>query len=71
MNKKLSILVIGSLNMDLILKTERIPLVGESFLGKEYKYMPGGKGANRAVAAARLGSDVTFVGKIGKDYNGI
>ena len=71
MNKKLSILVIGSLNMDLILKTERIPLVGESFLGKEYKYMPGGKGANRAVAAARLGSDVTFVGKIGKDSNGI
>jgi len=71
MNKKLSILVIGSVNMDLILKTERIPLVGESFLGKEYKYMPGGKGANRAVAAARLGSDVTFVGKIGKDSNGI
>ena len=71
MNKKLSILVIGSLNMDLILKTERIPLIGESFLGKEYKYMPGGKGANRAVAAARLGSDVTFVGKIGKDSNGI
>ena len=71
MNKKVSILVIGSLNMDLILKTERIPLVGESLLGKEYKYMSGGKGANRAVAAARLGSDVTFVGKIGKDSNGI
>ena len=57
--------------MDLILKTERIPLAGESLLGKEYKYSLGGKGANRAVAAARLGSDVTFVGKIGKDYNGI
>jgi len=69
--KKPSILVIGSLNMDLILRTERMPLVGESFLGKEYKCMPGGKGANRAVAAARLGSDVTFVGKIGKDSNGI
>jgi len=71
MNKKLSILVIGSLNMDLILKTERIPLIGESFLGKEYKYMPGGKGANRAIAAARLGANVTFAGKIGKDSNGI
>jgi len=71
MNKKVSILVIGSLNMDLILKTERIPLVGESFLGKEYKYSPGGKGANKAIAAARLGADVTFAGKIGKDSNGI
>jgi len=71
MNNKLSILIIGSLNMDLILKTERIPLAGESFLGKEYKYSPGGKGANRAVAAARLGANVTFVGKIGKDSNSI
>lgn len=69
--KKPSILVIGSLNMDLILITERMPLAGESFLGKEYKYSPGGKGANRAIAAARLGANVTFAGKIGKDSNGI
>jgi len=71
MNNKLSILIIGSLNMDLILKTERIPFAGESLLGKEYKYSPGGKGANRAIAAARLGANVTFAGKIGKDNNGI
>ena len=71
MNKKSSILVIGSLNMDLVLKTKRIPFAGESLLGKEYKYSPGGKGANRAIAAARLGANVTFAGKIGKDSNGI
>lgn len=63
MNKKVSILVIGSLNMDLVLKTKRIPLAGESLLGKEYKYSPGGKGANRAITAARLGANVTLLVK--------
>jgi len=71
MNKIPSILVIGSINMDLVLKTSRIPLRGESLLGTHYQYFSGGKGANQAVAAARLGASVSFAGKIGKDFNGI
>jgi ribokinase len=66
-----SILVIGSINMDLVLKTDRIPFIGESLFGNYYQYSPGGKGANQAVAAARLGATVDFVGKVGKDFNGI
>ena len=65
-----SILVVGSINMDLVLQTERVPLAGESFFGKDYRYVPGGKGANQAVAAARLGADVTFVGRVGDDAHG-
>ena len=71
MNKIPSILVIGSINMDLVLKTTRIPLAGESLLGTDYQYFSGGKGANQAVAASRLGASVSFAGKIGKDFNGI
>lgn len=68
--RKPSILVVGSINMDLVLQTERAPLAGESFIGDEYGYVPGGKGANVAVSAARLGADVTFVGRIGDDAHG-
>ncbi len=70
MERTPAILVVGSINMDLVLQTERAPLAGESFIGREYGYVPGGKGANQAVAAARLGADVTFVGKIGADAHG-
>ena len=70
MNSKPSVLVIGSINMDLVLKSEKVPVGGETVLGESYAYIPGGKGANQGVAAARLGADVTFVGRVGEDANG-
>ena len=54
------LLVIGSINMDLVMELEKVPEAGETVLGRSYSYIPGGKGANQAVAAARLGGRVTF-----------
>ena len=54
--KKPRILVVGSINMDLVLEMDRLPEGGETLLGRRYSYIPGGKGANQAVAAARLGA---------------
>lgn len=68
--KKPKILVVGSFVMDQIGITEVIPKEGETVLGKEFKKAPGGKGANQAVQAARLGAEVTMVGKVGMDANG-
>ena len=68
---KLSILVVGSINMDLVLRVSRMPHPGESLIGETYHHIPGGKGANQAVAAARLGAAVTLAGKVGKDVNGM
>ncbi|MFJ5713050.1 ribokinase [Neobacillus sp. NPDC093127] len=70
MNRKPSVLVIGSINMDLVLKVDKVPVDGETVLGESYAYIPGGKGANQGVAAARLGADVTFIGRVGEDANG-
>ncbi len=71
MNEKIqSILVVGSINMDLVLESKRIPKRGESLIGENYNFIPGGKGANQAVAAARLGMSVSLLGKIGLDING-
>ena len=64
------ILVIGSLNMDLIVTTTRIPAVGETVLGSDFSSAPGGKGANQAVAAARLGGAVSMIGCVGDDIFG-
>ena len=61
------ITVVGSLHMDLIVKTETIPHIGETVLGREFKMAPGGKGANQAVAAAKLGANVTMIGRVGTD----
>lgn len=61
------ILVIGSLNMDLVATAERLPDIGETVFGKTFTSFPGGKGANQAVAAAKLGAAVTMVGCIGED----
>lgn len=56
--------------MDLTVKTKRIPQIGETVLGKHFTMSPGGKGANQAVAAAKLGADVTLVGRVGADMLG-
>lgn len=64
------ITVLGSLHLDLITKTERIPRLGETVWGGEFTMSPGGKGMNQAVAASRLGGKVEFVGSIGDDNFG-
>ena len=65
------ILCIGSANMDLVMKTERMPEKGETFItGRNYEFIPGGKGANAALAAARLGADTLFCTRLGDDANG-
>jgi ribokinase len=61
------ILVIGSLNMDLIVRTPRLPAPGETILGTQFSTAPGGKGANQAVAAAKLGAPVKMIGRVGAD----
>ncbi len=64
------IAVVGSVNRDLVARVEHHPVPGETVLGSGHETMPGGKGANQAVAAARLGSDVVFIGRIGADEAG-
>jgi ribokinase len=64
------ILVIGSSNTDMVIKTEKMPLPGETILGGTFLMNPGGKGANQAVAAVRLGGKVTFITKHGNDLFG-
>ena len=64
------ILVIGSLNMDMVVNVEQMPLRGETIMGKSLAYVPGGKGANQACAAGKLGKNVTMLGCIGDDGNG-
>ena len=71
MYKKPRILVVGSFVMDLIVSTSRVPNAGETVIdGLSFNTAPGGKGANQAVQAARLGAKVTIVGKVGKDMFG-
>jgi ribokinase len=61
------VVVVGSSNTDLVIETPRLPLPGETVLGGEFRQFAGGKGANQAVAAARAGAEVTFVGARGDD----
>jgi len=61
------IVIVGSFNTDLTAYTERMPRPGETIIGKKFVTGPGGKGSNQAVAAARLGAEVTFVGRVGQD----
>ncbi|MGH2646841.1 MAG: ribokinase [Ginsengibacter sp.] len=67
---KSSILVIGSSNTDMVIKTAHLPAPGETILGGTFLMNPGGKGANQAVAASRLGGEVTFICKTGNDIFG-
>jgi ribokinase len=61
------ITVVGSANIDLVARCERLPRPGETVTDAEFERVPGGKGANQAVAAARLGAQVRFVGRVGRD----
>ncbi len=65
------IVVVGSCNLDLVVGVEHVPLVGETVLGGDLQQIPGGKGANQAVAAARLGRVVSMVGRVGDDDAGV
>lgn len=67
---KQKVLIVGSSNTDMVVKTEYFPKPGETVLGGTFLMNPGGKGANQAVAAARLGADVRFVAKTGDDVFG-
>lgn len=64
---KPNIVVVGSINMDLVIRAAHLPAPGETIAGSGFRTIPGGKGANQAVAAARLGAEVHFIGSIGGD----
>ncbi|HUB20502.1 MAG TPA: PfkB family carbohydrate kinase, partial [Acidobacteriaceae bacterium] len=62
--------VMGSFVADMAFRTEKLPAWGETFMGREFRLGPGGKGSNQAVAAARVGASVSFIGKLGRDALG-
>lgn len=66
----MKIAVVGSINMDMTCQTDRIPLKGETIVGSDLRYIPGGKGANQAVAIAKLGGSVEMFGCVGDDAAG-
>ena len=63
--------VVGSISMDLVVESDRRPSAGETVIGSAFHTVPGGKGANQAVAIARLGGNVEMVGCVGDDANGV
>src|SRR5688572_3857541 len=65
-----AVVLVGSVNVDYLVRTERLPSAGETVVGGVFERHYGGKGANQAVAAGRLGADVTFVGAVGGDEDG-
>src|SRR5450631_2907750 len=69
-NNRKPIIVVGSINMDLVTRTPRIPLAGQTLIGSAFTTSPGGKGANQAVAIARLGYPVSMIGAVGEDVFG-
>lgn len=70
MDQRPKIVVIGSLNMDLVVKAARAPKRGETVMGEEIHFIPGGKGANQAVGLARLGAEIIMIGAVGSDSFG-
>ncbi|MFD1415121.1 ribokinase [Oceanobacillus jeddahense] len=70
MKRKPRVCVVGSINMDMVTTTDKMPEQGETILGESFTTHPGGKGANQAIAAARLGADVVMVGAVGDDAFG-
>jgi len=61
------ITVFGSINVDLVIRVERMPRLGETIRGSDYRLIPGGKGANQALAARRAGAEVNLIGAVGSD----
>ncbi len=66
----MSVIVLGSLNMDIVMKTNQLPVIGETLLGEYVDYFIGGKGANQAVAAACTNTATTLIGQVGTDAFG-
>lgn len=67
----MSVVVIGSINSDLVLRVPRLPKPGETIKATSYETYPGGKGANQAVAATRMGAPTTLIGRVGRDGVGV
>ena len=70
MDQQPKILVLGSLNMDLVVKSLRLPKKGETIMGDSFNTTPGGKGANQAVAASKMGAHSKMIGRVGDDLFG-
>jgi ribokinase len=70
MTPRRTILVVGSLNMDFIVQVSKLPSPGETIIGRGFQMLPGGKGANQAYAASRLGGETKIIGRVGDDLFG-
>src|SRR5258708_20421041 len=65
-----TVFVAGSINMDIVARATRFPKIGETLLGSDVHFIPGGKGANQAIAAAKSGARTALIGRLGRDAFG-